>query len=66
MMNDARLKRWLITGTVLCPRSVPSTKRFIRSTIAQRIIAFAKAGERDPERLSDLTLADLRAAPPQV
>jgi hypothetical protein len=34
-------------------------------TIAQRIIELAKAGERDPERLCDQALANLRS-PPQV
>jgi hypothetical protein len=35
-------------------------------TIAKIIIEFAKAGERDPERLCDQALAGLRAPPPQV
>jgi hypothetical protein len=35
-------------------------------TIAKIIIEFARAGERDPERLCDQALAGLRAPPPQV
>ncbi len=34
--------------------------------IAKKIIELAKAGERDPDRLCDRTLADLRAPPPPV
>jgi len=33
--------------------------------IAKIIIEFARAGERDPERLCDQALANLRAPPPQ-
>jgi hypothetical protein len=33
--------------------------------IAKIIIEFARAGERDPERLCDQTLANLRAPTPQ-
>jgi hypothetical protein len=34
--------------------------------VAQKVIALAKAGERDPERLCDGVLLEFRAAPPQV
>jgi hypothetical protein len=33
--------------------------------IAKIIVEFARAGERDPERLCDQALANLRAPPPQ-
>jgi hypothetical protein len=43
-------------------RTTPDCNDPIRAALAQRIIALAKAGERDPERLCDGALKDLRPA----
>ena len=34
--------------------------------LAERLIKLAQQGERDPNRLSELVLADLRTPPPMV
>jgi hypothetical protein len=34
--------------------------------VAHKVIALAKAGERDPERLCDGVLLELRRPPPQI
>jgi hypothetical protein len=34
--------------------------------LAEKIMKFAKAGERDPERLCEGVLLEFRAPPPQV
>jgi hypothetical protein len=36
----------------------------VRQAIANKIIALAKNGERDPERLTEHVLKDIRQAPP--
>jgi hypothetical protein len=43
-------------------RATPDCADPIRAAIARKIIELAKAGERDPERLCDGALRDLRPA----
>jgi hypothetical protein len=45
-------------------RATPDWNDPIRAAIAQRIIAFAKAGEHDPERLCEGALRAVRPAVP--
>jgi hypothetical protein len=37
-----------------------------KDVIAHKIMALAKAGERDPERLCDGVLTEFRRPPPQI
>jgi hypothetical protein len=38
----------------------------VNRLLAQKIIALAQQGERDPECMADRVLADLRTSPPMV
>jgi hypothetical protein len=43
-------------------RATPAHADPVRQAVARRIIELAKAGERDPERLCERAMKDLRAS----